>query len=440
MSLSVRLALYALLVLFIGTIAWARWAPHPRAHDEVVTLIASNRPAPVAGGATSARARSFSSASPYPPGRWRSAARSELERIVLWPSHLLVRYAGVGDPSSVSFVKAGFRSLPPAPTRSRAEALALAKQLAAEARAEPARFAELVRQHSEDLVRREAGGSLGGISAAQLTDWPEVLDALSALAPGEISEPVETQYGFHLLQRRPPPAPDTVSGRRLIVGHTETQFLGALAIGAAPTRSREEALVLARSIHAKARAQPERFGEFVQRYSELRDRVLGGDFGTWSNREPSPFPREVEVLDRLEVGEVSPPFESLLGVEILQRVPNRERPEYAIDGFKLRFDPKAPAADPSSSARVFDEARALNQSLLESPALLEELQARHPRVVTQFEEGRGAPDMTAALSSIGIGQFIPEPVRSASSFVLGRRASPREWPAGPAPLFELPAN
>jgi parvulin-like peptidyl-prolyl isomerase len=441
--MSGRLALIALLLLAISALAWAQWArgaPRARQREpgDVVTVIAANRPGPAAAGATSAAVRRFAAQSPYPPGPWRAANRSELERVVLWPSHLLIRYAGVQDADDVSFAVAGFHSVPPPPTRTRAEALALARQLAAEARAEPVRFAALVREHSEDIVRREAGGSLGGIAAAQLATWPEVLDALSVLAPGEISEPVESWFGFHVLQRRSPPAPAIVTGRRIVIGHA--QSLATVAGHAVPTRSRDAALQLARSIYEGARAHPERFAALVEQHSEASDRVLGGDFGTWSNREPSPFPREVEVLDQLDIGEVCAPFDTPIGFEIVQRLPNRARPQYAIDGLRLRFDPKAPEADPHSRALVLEQARALNRSLLESPSLLPELQAQQSRVETQFEEGRGSPDVTAALASVDVGQFLPEPVRAPSHYVIGRRA-PARPPVPPAePVFDLPAR
>lgn len=84
--------------------------------------------------------------SPYPPGRWRSNTM-ELERVVLWPSHLLIRHADVEVSGGVSFSLTDFRNgLPPA-TRTREQALALATELARHARREPERFAELVREH-----------------------------------------------------------------------------------------------------------------------------------------------------------------------------------------------------------------------------------------------------------------------------------------------------
>ncbi|GAC1046194.1 peptidylprolyl isomerase [Rhizobium sp. No.120] len=62
---------------------------------------------------------------------------------------------------------------------------------------EPERFAELARDCS-DCPSREVGGSLGQISQGDTT--PEFEAALIALAVGEISAPVESRYGVHLIR------------------------------------------------------------------------------------------------------------------------------------------------------------------------------------------------------------------------------------------------
>lgn len=377
----------------------------------------------------------FALHSPYPAGAWR-LHKGELEHVVVWASHLLIRYADVKVSDSVSFSMAAFRTVLPPATRTRDEALALAVGLSQRAREHPEHFAELVREYSEDLVRRDSGGSLGGIPAAQLTPWPEVLDALSSLRPGQISDPVETWYGFHVLMRRAPPAEDTVTGRRIVIGHSEARFL-AVANGVAPTRSRTDALALANRIHAQAKANPARFLELVLQRSEHRDRARGGDFGTWSNREPAPFPREIEVLTGLEVGEVSAPFDSLFGIQVVQRIENRPRPTYAIDGVRLPFDPNAADTDPRSPESALAQALQYHRQLLDGPQRLLDLQARQQRYDAQWLDGRGSPELTAALAAVAPGELLREPVRSASSYIIGRRREPISRPS-PKPSFELP--
>jgi peptidyl-prolyl cis-trans isomerase SurA len=59
-------------------------------------------------------------------------------------------------------------------------------------------FAELARTYSEDPVSAADGGDLGWVAPGQLV--PEFARAMSRLAPGAISEPVETPFGLHLIQ------------------------------------------------------------------------------------------------------------------------------------------------------------------------------------------------------------------------------------------------
>ena len=67
----------------------------------------------------------------------------------------------------------------------------------------------------------------------------------------------------------------------------------------------------------------------VQVVLEHRDLSRDGDLGTWSSREASPFPREIERLQGLRVGEIAPPIDSPYGFQILLRTSVAERPLYA---------------------------------------------------------------------------------------------------------------
>lgn len=61
----------------------------------------------------------------------------------------------------------------------------------------PERFATLARENS-DCPSAALGGSLGQIGPGDTT--PPFEEALTRLAPGEISDPVETRYGIHLIR------------------------------------------------------------------------------------------------------------------------------------------------------------------------------------------------------------------------------------------------
>ncbi|TDK28720.1 peptidylprolyl isomerase [Luteimonas aestuarii] len=75
-----------------------------------------------------------------------------------------------------------------------------AAELAGQARG-GADFAALAREHSDDTGSQAGGGDLGWV-AQDGTMVKPFEDALFALQPGEVSEPVKTPFGWHVLQLR----------------------------------------------------------------------------------------------------------------------------------------------------------------------------------------------------------------------------------------------
>ncbi len=59
-------------------------------------------------------------------------------------------------------------------------------------------FAELASDYSDDIASKETGGDLG--FAPSGTFVPEFEAALNALTPNVVSDPVKTQYGYHLIE------------------------------------------------------------------------------------------------------------------------------------------------------------------------------------------------------------------------------------------------
>ena len=159
---------------------------------------------------------------PYPPGRWRLQNPVGLQRVMLWVSHILIQHEG-SPGREVSFAPSQWQSQAPPPVRTREEARQLAVRVAAEAVRSPEAFARLAAQYSEDIVTKDSGGSLGGISASQFFEEPQVLDALSQTPPGTLTRPVETRYGFHVFLRRAPPEESVVSGAHIVIGHDDAR-------------------------------------------------------------------------------------------------------------------------------------------------------------------------------------------------------------------------
>jgi hypothetical protein len=100
-------------------------------------------------------------------------------------SHILIQYKGSK--------RAG-----PNITRSKAEALKLATEIMNKAK-KGDDFAALAKQYSDEPGAKDRAGALGKFTRAQMVK--PFADAAFALKPNEISNVVETDFGFHVIKR-----------------------------------------------------------------------------------------------------------------------------------------------------------------------------------------------------------------------------------------------
>jgi peptidyl-prolyl cis-trans isomerase D len=82
----------------------------------------------------------------------------------------------------------------------RSKARAKANEIYQEARKKPGSFADLAKKHSQDPGSAARGGDLGFIPRGSMKDVPEFEEALYKLKPGEISPPVESKLGLHIIR------------------------------------------------------------------------------------------------------------------------------------------------------------------------------------------------------------------------------------------------
>lgn len=111
------------------------------------------------------------------------AQRCKVEKV--HTRHILVRYKGA-------------KNAEPKIKRSKEDAQKLAEKLHAEATKAGADFEALAKKKSEDSSA-ERGGDLGSVGRGMFA--PAYEAAAFALGPGEISAVVESDFGFHVIQR-----------------------------------------------------------------------------------------------------------------------------------------------------------------------------------------------------------------------------------------------
>lgn len=106
-------------------------------------------------------------------------------------------------------------AIAPKPTEaSRARAKALADSLVNELRTKGADFATLARQFSMDEVSRADGGNLDWFRRGKMV--PEFEAAAFSLAVGQVSNPVESPFGYHIIQVQRV-APGEVQARHILI-------------------------------------------------------------------------------------------------------------------------------------------------------------------------------------------------------------------------------
>lgn len=151
-------------------------------------------------------------------------------------------------------------------------------------------FAELARQYSEDPGSREEGGYLDCFRTGDFV--PEFERAAFALRPGEVSAPVRTEHGYHLIllhEKRE----DELCASHILV-RTGTDDSDKEQVRAELEGLREQALA------------GEDFAELARQHSEDPSAELGGLWNIYDKNDIPPFLQP--HLGPLELGGITQPF------------------------------------------------------------------------------------------------------------------------------------
>lgn len=202
----------------------------------------------------------------------------------------------------------GARTLGGQVTRSKEEAKQLADKILGEIRAGKLTFADAAKKYSDDKASGARGGALGVIAPESVI--PAIAEALVGMAQNTVGGPVETMFGFHVLQRRADPPPP------LGAAHVLVPWKGAMRAPPDVTRTKEEALALAKEVLKKALAG-EDFAQLAQSYSSCPSKARGGDLGTF--RKGQMIAEFEAAVRKAKVGEIVGPVETLFGYHVIKR-------------------------------------------------------------------------------------------------------------------------
>ncbi len=192
-------------------------------------------------------------------------------------------------------------------TRTKDEALAKAKELTIQVKAAPDSFADVAKTES-DGPSADRGGSLGAWQKGQMV--PEFDTAIEGLEVGGITaEPVETPFGYHVIQRAATKK-KFFSAFGFIIS-----YAGIPQLPPTVTRTKEQADSLAQSL--KGKVNGDNFQEMAAEYNDILDKpVFLGAFNA-DNNLPDGL---METVEGLEYGEVGGPVEFPIGYAFVQRV------------------------------------------------------------------------------------------------------------------------
>ena len=307
--------------------------------------------------------------------------------------------------------------------RSRKEALARAATIAARVRKAPGTFAAEAIKESDGPHRRE-GGHLRPWRRGKM--MPAFERAVARLPAGGISGPVETIFGFHIIQRH-----RVLPSIKISASHLLVTYKGAFRARASVTRTREEARSRAARLLASLTANPDQFDRLVREQSDGPRAQRGGPMGFWTvgrNNKPPVFDR---VLSALNVGQVaSEVVESPFGFHIFKRTRFKEPTLLSASHILIAY--KGATRCPIKVRRSREEALALARKLARrlraQPYRFTELAQKHSDDpegkrgghLGTWAMGTGVAEFEAAVLLLEVGKVSP-PVETLAGFHIIRR-------------------
>ncbi len=177
-------------------------------------------------------------------------------------------------------------------------------------------FAELAKEYSED-PSAETGGSLGKLKLSDLSNRA-FADAAAELGVGEVSEPVLTPYGFHLIK---------VTGKDAITEEVELSHI--LIRIKAGDEDVDDVFKAANDVHAELVAGAPFDSTAIKYSTDTNTASQGGDLG-WLKAEDLPEFFQ-DVLRGMTDGEISPVLREPSGFRIVKLIEREASRPYEFE-------------------------------------------------------------------------------------------------------------
>ena len=179
---------------------------------------------------------------------------------------------------------------------------------------EDADWLAVAEEHSDDTGSASNGGDLGWYDPDNPQFVPEFTAALAELEVGEVSDPVRTEFGWHVIQK---------------------------------TGERESPQAQAEDIHDQLTEDPDAFGELAMQHSEDPDTAREGGVLGWVAPYQLGRAQEEAVFALEEVGDVSPIIDAgtdglviyrLLDISESREIDEERLTEIRTNGFERWLD------------------------------------------------------------------------------------------------------
>ncbi len=308
--------------------------------------------------------------------------------------------------------------------RTKEEAKALADKLTLELKG-GAEFAKLAQDNS-DCPSKAHGGDLGSFKPADMAE--AFSKAVDEAKVGEITGPVETPYGYHIIKRQKAEPPETLAASIILVLHKDS-----MPNPIAAKRTKEEAKKRIEEALAKLKAG-EDFKKIAEAYSEHPSKAHGGHMGNFTSMDRSPD--IVKLIKGLEMGKFAEEILATpLGYHIYMRRPVLESIDLAAGMIVVSYKDAKPNFGKATRTKeeAFKRAEEVIEKLKAGGDFVELAKeySDHPSKVAGgniglFKSDKARPEVTEAVGALEVGEYSSAPMEMSSGFHVWYRRSLEE--------------